>query len=67
MPRCFDCTHWRANFDPLDGEGPEDILGDCLAMADIPLPYSWRWCPREVVGTTGAEGETCPVFKPKGT
>ena len=64
MARCFDCQHWTPHeYGPEPSEDPEDIDGVCRAMDGVLLPESWKWCPREVVGTTGAAGASCPCFK----
>jgi len=63
MPQsCLTCKHWTDETPALKGEDPGESLGSCHAMDSTPLPFAWRWAPREVVWTRGDEGETCPAF-----
>jgi hypothetical protein len=66
--RCGDCKFFTDDFPDLRQDDERDdpkmgSLGRCTAMDGAPLPYTWRWCAREVVGAWSMERIQCPRFE----
>ena len=65
--RCGDCKHFTTEFGELRAEDEandpdQGHLGHCDAVDTTKLPYTWRWCTREVVGAWSLEYSKCPAF-----
>jgi hypothetical protein len=46
-------------------EEDEYDVGECTAMDDVKLPYTWRYSKREVMAGTRGEKIECARFEPK--
>ena len=58
---CGTCFYSQDPFPNIPLE-EDDVL---YCNWDQPIPYSWRYAKREVVGVDYNEGTTCPCYKEK--
>lgn len=65
MQRCGNCKYWASAWFTPEDSTEDDDLGRCWAMDHIPLPYAWRYAPREVTGVQRSDGEDCAAWVDK--
>jgi hypothetical protein len=62
--QCGSCLSWTPEWQPIPGEGPEEVLGTCTAIDPEELPYAWRWALRERTWTRADDPpEGCPCLQ----
>ena len=58
--RCCDtCRHFHLDW--RDDDNLDLSFGECK-WSPGPLPFSWQWTTREIVGVTPVDGTECPVW-----
>jgi hypothetical protein len=63
MKHCSLCIHVGETWADPDPEWDDTGLYEC--KWNTVLPYTWRYCRREVMGAHGSDAEQCLVFQPQ--
>lgn len=62
MHLCGNCIHFRPHFPPEPGQAMDDDEPGLCGWTPPPLPHSWKYATREVIGVSADDETDCAQF-----